>query len=363
MASAYEKIKVRKLKNSEVAVEGEVPAQVLEDYRKEKFEEWRQKFSAPGFRRGKVPEEVFGTYVNDAALLEEAAEETINAAFPRIVQENRINVLGRPNVEFTRLSAGEPLGFRFTVPVVPEIDLASYEKIAKRVLANRKPVEVSEADVDETITHIRRLRAGLPSVGKSAADTVAKDSLPAAVGAKGEERPLPELTDEFVKTLGNFENVAAFRAKIKENMAEEKAMEEKAKVREEIVKDLIEKSHMELSPMLIEHELKRMQGRREEELAKRGMAKDEYLKRIGKTEAEATEGDRARVIHELKLRFVIERIAEKEKISPDESRVMEEVAILSRQYPGANAMRLKSYVETALLDEKVLDFLAGGAGK
>merc|ERR1711879_63923 len=87
----------------------------------------------------------------------------------------------------------------------------------------------------------------------------------------------PEINDEFVKTWGDFKDVADFKAKIKENIGLEKK-------RNEIIEEIIDKSKVSLPQLLVNSELERMFGQFKSDVERAGLTYENYLKEVKKTE-------------------------------------------------------------------------------
>lgn len=91
------------------------------------------------------------------------------------------------------------------------------------------------------------------------------------------DRQLPDLTDEFVKGLGKFEGVEAFKKSVNEGISKEKEMKEKEKNRIKIISEIVKDSKVDLPKVMLEHTLEHMvedfkrysKGEKEEDLKKK----------------------------------------------------------------------------------------------
>jgi len=328
-----------KIKDSEAEIEGEIPWEKLAAYRREALEDTQKDFAAPGFRKGHVPIDIIEKSVDEHHILEDAAERALQDAYPRLIKDNKLEPLGRPEVTITKLAAGNPLGFRVRVGVAPEIKLPNYLKIAKEAVGKEPEVAVSDEDVDKVVNELRLLRKE-------------KDA-PA-------DAPLPELTDEFVKTLGAFEGVADFRTKIRENLKLEKENERTRERREKLAAALGEKIKMTLPATLLDMEAQATQERLEADLAKAKISLDDYLSKMKKTKEELVAEHRGWAERQLKTRFILEAIAKQENLAADPDEVAMELHFLRQQHPQTDPESLKRYAETLLRNEKVLQFLESG---
>ncbi len=331
-AKLYANLKVGKPRDGVVEINGEIPARIIELHRKEVIEEVKQEAEIPGFRKGNAPEEMVLKQVNMNHVLEDAAEEALSVAYPAILDDNHIIPISSPRVTFVKLALDNPLEFKISIAVEPEVNLPNYKKIAKTIKGKKAPVEVTDVDVNEVIQQILTMR-------------------------QGEDGKLPELTDELVKTLGKFENVADFKEKLKGNIKAEKEMEG-ARIRyEELAKQLVDESKLVVPSLLLEDEMYMAHDRLHKELEKRKMSAEEYFKIIKKTEEEYMKEKKEAVERQLKTKFILKAIAKKEDIVANETEVEKEMEHASTHYPDTNPEAFKAYVEEMLVNEQTLKFL------
>ncbi len=337
----YSDLKVKKLKGSEVEIEASIPVEVIERHREHILEEMRKDFAAPGFRKGNVPMSIFIQNVNEILVLQEAAELALNEAYPEIVKDEEIKVFGRPRISLTKLAPKNPVEFKINVGVVPEVKLPDYKKIAKKITDEKEPISVSENEINEVLSQVKKMRA-------------TKDD-----GSKAETPESQELTDEFVKTLGNFTGVEDFKTKVKENMIREKETAAWKKRREMILKHLVDNAKVELPKIIVEDEARAIADRFETNLAEKNLTKAEYLNKLGKTEEDVRKEDVAHVENELKVRLILDKIAELENITVDEAEVEAEMEFMATRHPEADPEHLRVYIESILRNEKLLRMLEG----
>lgn len=342
--TTYINLKVKIQKNSEADITGEIPAEGMEAYKKEVLAEARRDITLPGFRKGQAPEEMIRQHIGEMHLLEDAADRAIRELIPEIFENEKLRTLGVPHVTITKLAPGNPLGFQIKVGILSEIKLPNYRKIGEAAVAARPAVFVSDEEVNGTIEQLRKFRGARTQEGD---------------GKKEEKESLPELTDEFVKSLGNFKDVADFKEKIAENLRLEKELEMKRKTREEIAEKLIKETKCAIPDTFIEDEARAVRESREEEVKGIGISMEEYLKNVGKTEEQILKDERAYVERQIKTKLIFGKIAEEEKIKLSRNEVEQEVNFLSRRHPDASPERLTRYVESMLLNEKVLELLEG----
>ncbi len=128
---------VETLSPTRVRLSIEVPFEELTPQVDAAYRKIAQQVSIPGFRKGKVPARVIDQRVGRGAVLEEAVNEALPQAYGAAVEENKIRVLGRPEVEVTDFADGAELKFTAEVDVRPEIALPPLDEISVTVDAVR----------------------------------------------------------------------------------------------------------------------------------------------------------------------------------------------------------------------------------
>ncbi|MEQ1813818.1 MAG: trigger factor, partial [Candidatus Nitrotoga sp.] len=285
--------------------------------------------------------------IGEAALLEEMAEIAISHAYPKIVVAEKIDALGRPEVRITKIAHGNPLEFTITTAVFPEIVLPDYKTLAKKNGKKGDPVVVTDEDITKTIDQIRRMR------GQQEAQKDGKEF--------DEALPLPEIDDEFVKTLGEFKSVEELKVKLRENILREKEREAEDKRRIAVMDAIAGATKLELPDIIIEQETKRMEDEMTADIARMGLDFEGYLKAINKTREEMYATWKPDAEKRAKIQMLIGKIADVEKLEPDHALVERDAKALRERYPDAPEERVHSYVHMLLTNEQVFKFLLGHA--
>lgn len=346
--------KITKLPNSVVEIEGEIDTDIFESYFAKALKKIGENVELPGFRKGKAPESVLLSNVKEIHVLEEMAEMALGEHYPKIMTEEKIDAIGRPDIAITKLARKSPLGFKIKVAVLPEIKLADYKKVAKSVLAEVKDedknVVVTDEDLDNTIMDIRKSRA--PKVHMAGV----------VEGKEGEETKmpepeLPEFNDEFVKGLGPFESVEDFKTKLRENIKLEKINAQKEKTRLKIIEKIIDDSTLEVPALLTGLEVDKILYRMESDITQMGLKFDEYLKHLNKTVEDLRKEFEKDGEKKAKLSLILNEIAKEEKIVADEEQVAQEVAHILEHYKDADPERARMHAENVLTNEKIFNFL------
>jgi len=347
------KPKITKLENSRVEIEQELDEKVLLSYEDKTLTKLSSGIEIDGFRKGHVPADIARKHIGDQLLLEEMAESAISDIYPTLLQENKIDAIGRPEVTIMKLARGNPFIFKITTDVMPEIKLPDYKKIAKEENKNELgDVTATDEDIAKTILELRKLRSRKEHVHDDTCDHEHEKE-----EKEVNEATLPELTDEFVATLGAFKTVAELKEKIKENISLEKKNAAQEKRRIAIVEKIVAEMAVELPKILIESELDKIMYRMEADITQMGVAFPDYLKHLNKTEADLRKEYAEDAKKRAMLEIVLTDIALKEKLVPDEKAVTEQVDKLLEEYKDADKLRTKLYVEHILANEEVFKFL------
>jgi FKBP-type peptidyl-prolyl cis-trans isomerase (trigger factor) len=341
----YNHIKVSSVKHGMVDIQGEITVETLETHRKNALQKIKKDFEMPGFRKGNVPAHILEKNIDQKHILEDAAYAALEEIYPEIVVEENIKVFTTPTVTITKLVFGNPVEFKISVGVVPEFKLPQYKKIAEDIMKKEQKVSVEEKEVEDIIKQILAMRAPLK--------TKEKETDP-------DETIIPELTDEFVKTLGNFKNVQEFKEDIQKNLLKEKEFEIKRNKREEIAKQLIAHTSIEIPNILIDDEIARLKEKIEEEIKKYNLTKEDYFKKIGKTEDVLLKEQGIYIENQYKTKLILKKISEVEDIKPTEKELEHEFEHMRARYKDVDPLRLYRYLEEMLINEKVLLFLETG---
>ena len=217
---------------------------------------------------------------------------------------------------------------------MPTVELPDYKTIAKQVHVEKDDLEVTEENLQATIDTIRKQRV--------------KDK---------KKDALPELNDEFVKTLGDFKNVEDFKNKLRDNMELEKKRMAKDRKRNKIADGIIEKSKIEMPQLLVDGELDRMIAQFKADIEQSGLTYEKYLAEVKKTDEDLKKEWTPIAQKKAKLQLVLNKIALEEKIKPEEDQVQKEIEHILSHHKDAPEERVRIFVETMLTNEKVFDFL------
>ncbi len=340
--------KTEKLPDSQILLEGEIEYELLSKYRSEVIKELGKNAELPGFRKGHVPENILVERMGEMHILGEASEKALNEVYPKIIEGEKLFVIGNPEVKITKLAPNNPMGFSITVSVIPELKLPSYKKIAGGV-SPEKVSPVTEKEIDDVITEIRKNYAHMEMHKNNDSNNHTRGEIT--------EKDLPEVNDEFVKKIGPFTDVKNFREKVEENLTKEKQVRGREKRRTEILEGIMKETEVVVPKILIENELQKMLAQFQDDVSRAGASFEEYLKQVNKTEEDIKKDWTETATKKAKIQLILNKISEEEKIMPDAEKVRKETEKIMIAHPEADPLRARLYVSQMFLNEAVVEFL------
>ena len=365
---------ISKEEGSQVKITGEIPFAELEKQREKAIKHLGKDMDIAGFRKGNIPAKMIIAQVGEMAVLNEMAERALSLAYPQALRHHTIEAIGYPQIAITKLAEGNPLGFTATVAVLPEITLPDFKKIAETSNKDKESEEVTEVEIEQQVKDILRQKLAYERLqGKAQHTHTHEDGTvhEGAVHGEGEhehgeevkavdDSELPELTDDYVQTLGQqdqFKSIADFKEKIKEHLAIEKKQNVTAGHRAKITDKIIEESTMELPKVLIDSEIEQMFGQMNEDLTRAHLKMDDYLGHIKKSKEDLIAEWTPAAEKRAKLQLVLNEIAKKENITPDQAQLDAQVDQLLEQYKDADEARVRIYVTSVMTNEAVMQML------
>ena len=140
----------------------EVEAQKVDETFDTVTREYQREASLPGFRPGKAPRDMvvrkYGKEIED-----EAKRTLISDSYKKAIQEQKLDVLGYPDIEEIQFGRGQPLQFAATVETSPEFELPEYKGIPIKTDART----VSDADVAHALDLLREQRISFKTVERA----------------------------------------------------------------------------------------------------------------------------------------------------------------------------------------------------
>jgi trigger factor len=336
-----------------------------------------------GFRKGTAPKEILEERLNPQMVLNKAAELAIEKTLYSAIAKENLELILPPQIEVLKLAKNNPFLYRARLTVLPEIKLPDYKEIASNI--KKEEVSVSEKEIDNTLFEIQKSRAKITPLNQKAEkgnfieieyqyqiekgilSQKIKDSFILGKGGflegfeenleemlEGEEKEfslkapddyffedfrgkeinfkvklikvnrieLPEISDEFAKSLGSFNGIEDLRNSIREGILMEKEIEEREKRKFKILEAILKETNLESPEILINFEkenLYRDLKKSVDQILK--ISWEDYLKRIKKTEEEIDSELKEMAKKRIKSFLVLKEIGKKEGITVSEDEV------------------------------------------
>jgi len=382
--------------------------------------EYASRARLDGFRRGRAPKDMvkrlFYPDIKDKVI-----ENLAPRALRESLRAENISPVGTPVISEAAFREGQPFRFKAVVEVLSDFDLPSYKKIRvkKREIkveeedvgrsleelrqksAEYIPVEgrgVAEGDyvvvewkgkdlqtkrfyptekilvlaghpdnekgLNESLKGMtpgetRKFVISYPrehAQKKMAGKTVEYEIRPISI----KEKKLPEMSDEWAKDLGEFENLEALKARVRQEL--EKAKEEAARreMGDEVVKGLVDKVELELPESLVEEEaVSLLRGWAAQLPSDLPAAQVEELREKAKSQAQRG----------LKTGLLLEKVAGQEKLAVGDEEVEEEIKAMAKKnnvplaqlIEKVNQEGKREGIRRSLLLRKAIDFLLDNA--
>jgi len=399
------KVTAERIDNHKVVLEMEVPQVEVAKALEKAYTRMANKVNIPGFRKGKAPRNILEMRVGKQALLDEAFDILAPTAYNKALADEKIEPVGRPDIEVVTLDENQPLVFKATIVAKPEIVLGQY----KGLKVTKESAEVSEdqikAQIDGLLDHNAKMVVvegaslengdfavidfegfidGIPfsgGEGKGYPLQLGSGSfIPGfeeqLLGAKaGEEREvnvsfpedyhvkelagkasvfkvkihdvkrkeLPELDDDFAKDVSEFDSVEELKADIKNKL--EQAAQEKTErdFRTAVVKQAMENATVDIPEVMVEERIDHMIEELDISLQNRGMKLENYLQYANMDMNTLRQNYRDAALLNVKTDLMLEAVAKAEALEVKPEDMEAEVIAMAQSY-GASPEQVSKII-------------------
>ncbi|MFA5132298.1 MAG: trigger factor [Candidatus Paceibacterota bacterium] len=352
------KIEKKDLPKSEVEFKIIVDADEFAAHHAKALASIQQVVEVDGFRKGNAPEDLIVKKYGDMIILEEMANIALREAYVKAVEEHKVSPISDPQVTITKIAKGNPLELTIVVPVIPELTLPAYKKLAKEVSAGDEKIEVTDKDIEDVLEELRKGRATQHTHEHNENCNHVEEAKEGDAAESKDETVLPELNDEFAQSFGSdFKNLVELKSKVGENLKLEKEQKLREKRRSAIMEKLIAETKAELPEVIVEDELRTMLAQMKQDITRFGGTWEEYLAHAKKTEEQLKDDWRNDAVKRAMSQLILHKIAQAEKLSATDEEIEVELVRVLATVQDADEERAKSYLFQALTNEKVLKFL------
>ena len=155
------KIEIEEVGPCKKLLKFEIPKETIEEEWQKQLKEVSRMANLPGFRKGKAPRKLLEKNYGDK-IVEEVKRAIVSSSYQETIEKNKLSPVGDPDIGDINLELGKPLKFEITLEVLPTFELGEY----KGMQLKRKPVSVTDEDIDNALETISRQKAQLTVVKK-----------------------------------------------------------------------------------------------------------------------------------------------------------------------------------------------------
>jgi len=386
---------------SSILLEIEVPTDRFDRAIRDAVGRLSRRTRVPGFRPGKAPRPILERVLGPGAVLDEAVEQVVQAAYRDAIIEQGIVPLTNADVEIVEAEEGKPLRFTATVQVRPEVELGDYANF------NFAPEieEIDDAKVDKVVDELRDQNAQLAAVEDRGAkdgdwavigflgtqdghafDGGQADRMPLVIGEDRlipgfeanvvglkpgdttefditfpedypeetlagqaahfkvdlkelREKILPDADDAFAQSMGDYADLAVLKADIGERLRRNALDRARHEFSDKIIEYAVANASIDLPDVLVDQEVEVMHDEFRTSISRQGIGEEQYLKATGQTEAGLHAEFRPRAEQRTKVLLVLSKIAETEGIDVPDADVEGQIEMARERYQDPKTVR------------------------
>ena len=386
-------ITVEKIATNKVKILFEVEAEKFDAAMAKAYLKVRNHVSIPGFRKGKAPRKMIENMYGEGIFFDEAFELIFDEVYGPAIEENKVDVVDRPEIEIQEIGTGKALKFTCEVFVKPDVTLGEY----KGVSVKKETTLVTDAEVDAKIEE-ERAKQGVEAEVEGRAvvegDTVNLDYSGSVDGVAfaggtaegqtlkigshsfipgfeeqmvgmniGEEKDLnvtfpeqyhseelagkaavfhvkvnaitetqlPALDDDFAKDISEFDTFAEYKADIRAKLEAAAAERDNNVFTNDVLGKVMENATVEIPEAMIERQIDSMMRDFEYRLMGNGLKLDDFLKYTGSDMKTFRENYRGQAEKSVKAHLVLEEIEKVEAIDATEEQIDKQLAAFAAQ--------------------------------
>lgn len=377
--------KIKELEESKIQLSVEISQDELKPEISNAYKRVAQKYTIPGFRKGKIPPHIIDLKIGKEIVIDEMLNNSLSKFYLKAIDEAKIYPVSRPKIEVIDVS-DEKLEFNADVLVKPKIKLSEY----KGVEVELPKVDASKKEIDEKLDTVRERFSKLETVDHeikngnfalvdyevikgtekledmSLSDymmeiderRLSKEIYDVLAGAKAgeeketkvtlpkehsdpqlagqavdvklkikevKERVLPEANDDFAKEASEFDTIKEFKADIKSNIVRQKEDTRKAMLPEKALSRVIDDADFNLAQEMVDEETDRLYNDFESSLSERKLKVEDYLQITGSTKEKIREEMEKEARRLISNEFILDTIAEQEDIKVEQEDIDNEI--------------------------------------
>ncbi|EDN7418689.1 trigger factor [Listeria monocytogenes] len=359
------------------------------------FVKVRKTLNVPGFRKGKVPRQIFNQRFGEEALFQDALDILLPEVYSAAIDEAGIDPVDTPQVNIESMEKGETWVLTAEVTVKPEVKLGDYkglevekreteltteeleaelkqlqERQAELVVKEDAPAENGDTVIldfegfkdgvafegGQAENHSLELGSGqfIPGIEEKLVGLKAGDEAdieltfpeeyhaedlagqPVVFKVKLHEiktKEVPALDDELAKDIDEeVETLDELKEKISKRLQEAKEESVAQAKQEEVIAKAVENAEVDIPHAMVHHEADHLMNHFAQDLQAQGLTPELYYQFTGQTEEAMHAQMEKDAEKRVKMNLVLEAIAEAENIEPTEEAIDEEISTLAEKY-------------------------------
>ena len=380
------------------------------------FNRAKKTLNVPGFRKGKVPRQIFNKMFGEESLYQDALNAVLPEAYANAVAESNIKPVAQPEIDVESMEKDSTWVLTAKVTVEPEVKLGQYKDLEVKA----RSTEVTDEEVDAEIKKLQEQQAELvlkedqPAaegdtvvidfegkvdgvafdggkgenyslelgsntfipgfedqlVGHKAGETVevnvtfpeeyhaedlkGKDAVFETTIHEVKTKELPELDDEFAKDVDEeVDTLVELKAKTRERLEAQKQNAAKEAIQEEVIDKAVENAEIgEIPGAMIEEDVHRQMDQYLAGLQQQGISADMYYKLTGSSEEDLHKQFESGAQKRVKTNLVLEAIVAAEDIKASEEEINAEIKELAAQY-GMEEAAVRSALSDDMLNHDI----------
>ena len=361
----------------------------------------KDKFNIDGFRKGKAPRSIIEKKYGEGVFFEDAINDLFSMNYPAALEELSLDVIDSPRAEFSQIKKGEGFTVTITVACYPEIEVKDYKGVeietissevtdedidnelkarakrnARMVTVDRPAKEgdtvlidyegwVGDNQFEGGTAERQPLKLGsgtfIPGfeeqlVGVStgedkdvkvtfpeeyhAEDPAGKEAVFKCKVHEVKEEEIPEINDEFVKDISEFDTLDEFKADIKEELAKTKAARAENAMKNSVLAKVFEANDIDVPDVMVESEIDNMMSEFDQQLRSQGLDLNTYMQYLGKEPKDFRDELKEEAHKKVKTRMIVTAVADQEKFEVTDEEIDQELENIAKQY-GFEADKMK----------------------
>ena len=393
---------VEKISSNKVKLSFDIDAAKFDEAMGKAYIKVRGQVAIPGFRKGHAPRKMIENMYGEGVFYDEAFELIFDEVYGPAIDENKLEVVDRPQVDIKQIGTGKNLQFTCEVFVKPDVTLGEY----KGVEVKKEHTLVTEDDVNAEIEKERNKQAAEVSVDDRAVaegDTVNLDYSGSVDGVKfaggtaegqtlkigshtfipgfeeqmvgmniGEEKDLnvtfpteyhapdlagkeavfhvkvnsitetqlPALDDDFAKDISEFDTLDAYKADVRAKLEAQAAERDNNAFTNAVIEKVMANATVEIPDAMVERQIDSMVRNFEARLAQQGLKLADFMKYTGQDEKSFRNQYRDQAEKSVRANLVLEAVENVEKFEAAEEEIDAEIEKFAKQI-GQNVEDLK----------------------